>query len=38
MAFEESDLGLSGSSRVSEEPEISLGEEDALDQEADALE
>jgi hypothetical protein len=38
MASEGSRLDLSGSSRVSEEPEISLGEEDALDQEADALE
>jgi hypothetical protein len=38
MASEGSGLDLSGSSQVSEEPEISLGEEDAVDQEADTLE
>jgi hypothetical protein len=34
MASEESELELSGSSRISEEPEISWGEEDAVDQDA----
>jgi hypothetical protein len=38
MASEGSGLDLSGSSRVSEEPEIFLGEEEAVDQEAAALE
>ncbi|KAK1692120.1 hypothetical protein QYE76_008817 [Lolium multiflorum] len=33
MASEESEIELSGSSRVSEEPEISWGDDDAMDQE-----
>jgi hypothetical protein len=37
MASVGSGLDLSGSSRVSKEPEISLGEEDAVDQEAGGL-
>jgi hypothetical protein len=38
MASEESDMELSGSTWFSEEPNISLGEEEAVDQEAAALE
>jgi hypothetical protein len=38
MASEESGMELSGSTQFSEEPEISLGEEEAVDQEADGLE
>jgi hypothetical protein len=34
MASGESELELSGNSWISEEPEISWGEEDAMDQEA----
>ncbi|KAK1629626.1 hypothetical protein QYE76_003941 [Lolium multiflorum] len=38
MASEESVVELSGSTQFSEEPEISLGEEEAVEQEADRLE
>ncbi|KAK1652290.1 hypothetical protein QYE76_070095 [Lolium multiflorum] len=38
MASEESDMELSGSTRFSEEPKISFGEEEALDEEAAVLE
>jgi hypothetical protein len=38
MAPEESGMELSGSTQFSESPEISLGEEEAVEQEVDGLE